>query len=409
MATMTNACGNCGAPLDEWGRCSYCNDTMRSALATWSSAFEGMAVHVPRHSPVDLTNALKAKLGKFTMAPRDLERAAKFEMKWVWVPIVSAYGTFAGEWTGTARPFSTVTTRGPKGSTRTHTKTYAPKTFRGSVPRFARVVYLLGTDQVNSLITAGDLVGNSDPKSASLREAEPFLPFLGHGTPLPTGCSNLAEAARNSALRRMDQEAQEAADKHALAELHEQTPGEWQDHGVNVTVRPADERGVLLHAVPMLVGSYRYGTGRWLVTASGASGKVAVQGAPTSVVKVVLALVGVTFVLAGVAVLLDVGGLQNRLGLSGTKTASVPIKQAPPVVARTTAAPIPTAPTSHCGDPGHQPRGTAPPKDWTLWTCQTATQAGNHWGLCLSRATYSEVSGMGCDGDMRCCPPSGSR
>ena len=53
-------------------------------------------------------------------------------------------------------------------------------------------------------------------------------------------------------------------------------------------------------------------------------------------------------------------------------------------------------PVTHCGDVDHDP-GVA---NWSDYKC-------NNWvvdRLCLSRAKYSSVRGMGCPGRQKCCP-----
>ncbi len=81
-----------------------------------------------------------------------------------------------------------------------------------------------------------------------------------------------------------------------------------------------------------------------------------------------------------------------------------------PQVARPTAVPqAAPAPepvrSSHCGDPAHQPKGVAVPKDWAAWSCKSSKEAGASWPRCLQRSIYSDVEGMGCEGSNRCCPP----
>lgn len=77
-----------------------------------------------------------------------------------------------------------------------------------------------------------------------------------------------------------------------------------------------------------------------------------------------------------------------------TRASAIPLTEAP-------------APSSHCGDPAHPVRGRALPADWSSWSCQSATVAGKRWPTCVARLAYTDVAGMGCGGETRCCPPEG--
>lgn len=42
---------------------------------------------------------------------------------------------------------------------------------------------------------------------------------------------------------------------------------------------------------------------------------------------------------------------------------------------------------------------------WSSYECAGESDAGDHWGQCLSRSKYTSEPGRGCPGAQRCCPP----
>lgn len=59
---------------------------------------------------------------------------------------------------------------------------------------------------------------------------------------------------------------------------------------------------------------------------------------------------------------------------------------------------------SDCADKYHIPKGVTIVGNWTDYRCMSKKNAGANGKYCLARNKYSQVAGMGCEGNDLCCP-----
>jgi ketosteroid isomerase-like protein len=291
-------CGGCGGQITyEEKECKHCKkaidgaDAYRLVEASWRSQFQVALALKNVHSPEELQAAVRSHLSSFLMAPRDLSTLAEIRADLVWVPVLSACCTFRGAWQGAATPFKYVTRRGPKGSSTREKRRLVPKVFKGRIaPTDTRVTQHGSAEPIVQILAVDDFVRDiGDVGEGILLDGTvPSQLVESDDVRVPKRYMRLDVAAR-VALEAVAAQARALAQEDAEEQLDDMTPGDWEDRGVSLDLT-LEEESCLLLAVPALIGRYSYQGQSWPLIASGATGKVAVAGSPTSGSKLIVVL-----------------------------------------------------------------------------------------------------------------------